>query len=229
MYYTYVLPQSNHFFMSLPMESSTRERILLAAVTVFAEKGFKGATVREICSKAGAANLNSVIYYFNGKENLYKAVLAFMFEDADKFLPPESEQEAARAAPEKRLALFIRTYCRIIYVVNSRLDADLSAIFARELTHPSPFLAEMVARYIRPSSEELRSILREILGGSPPAPVVRDCEACIMGQIYHHLLARPLIEGTDPDHPDISSRIDSFAEHVSRFTLGGLESVKNNL
>ena len=37
----------------------TRERIVQAAGEVFAERGFRGATIREICQKAGA-NLASV-------------------------------------------------------------------------------------------------------------------------------------------------------------------------
>jgi AcrR family transcriptional regulator len=44
----------------------TATRVLNAAGLIFAEKGFKDATVREICSAAGV-NLASVNYYFRDK------------------------------------------------------------------------------------------------------------------------------------------------------------------
>jgi AcrR family transcriptional regulator len=53
---------------------STRERILDAAETLFADRGFAGAAVRDI---AGAVGLNAASLYnhFGGKEELYEAVL----------------------------------------------------------------------------------------------------------------------------------------------------------
>src|SRR5690349_6688442 len=47
-----------------------RERLLEAAGEIFAEKGFKGATVREIIDRAGV-NIAAVNYYFRDKERLY--------------------------------------------------------------------------------------------------------------------------------------------------------------
>src|SRR5262245_3765432 len=47
-----------------------RERLLETAGEIFAEKGFKGATVREIIDRAGV-NIAAVNYYFRDKERLY--------------------------------------------------------------------------------------------------------------------------------------------------------------
>src|SRR5713101_107359 len=49
---------------------ATQGRVLEAAGQVFADKGFEGATVREICQKAGV-NIAAVNYYFRDKERLY--------------------------------------------------------------------------------------------------------------------------------------------------------------
>ena len=48
----------------------TKERLMEVAGQVFAEKGFRDATVREICQRAGA-NLAAVNYHFGDKERLY--------------------------------------------------------------------------------------------------------------------------------------------------------------
>ncbi|MGO9453042.1 MAG: TetR family transcriptional regulator [Candidatus Binataceae bacterium] len=57
-----------------------RERILAAALEVFAERGFDGARTRDIAELAGA-NLGLIKYYFNGKERLWKAAVARAFAE----------------------------------------------------------------------------------------------------------------------------------------------------
>src|SRR5438094_631683 len=58
----------------MPMVDDTEERILTAAMQVFADRGREAATVREI-SKRARANLAAINYYFRSKENLYDAAV----------------------------------------------------------------------------------------------------------------------------------------------------------
>ena len=209
------------------MPPNTKAKLLQAAIRVFARKGYKGTTIREINQIAGVANLNAVTYYFNGKEQLYKAVLEFMFEDAAKFIP-QKPRHRTEVDPVRQLELFILIYMRILYVIDSELDADLSAIFAKEITHPSPFLDEMVQRYLVPASEDLKAILGEILGPGTTAEVIKDCEASIMGQIYYYQFAWPLIIRCYPDHPAVNTQIEALAARIARFSLGGLEAFQQH-
>src|SRR5262245_10671376 len=57
----------------------TEKRLLESAGQIFAEKGFKETTVREICQHAGA-NVAAVNYYFRDKERLYRATLHDAFQ-----------------------------------------------------------------------------------------------------------------------------------------------------
>lgn len=59
---------------------STADRILKAAVPLFAEKGYAGVSVREIVKAADVSNVGAVSYYFGGKEGLYLAILRQHFE-----------------------------------------------------------------------------------------------------------------------------------------------------
>ena len=52
------------------MADDTRQRLIDAAGTIFAEKGYEAASVRDICTAAGA-NLAAVNYHFGGKRELY--------------------------------------------------------------------------------------------------------------------------------------------------------------
>ena len=56
------------------MNLTTRERLLQASTRLFADNGYRGASVRNICNLAGA-NPGAVSYHFGGKRQLYRAVL----------------------------------------------------------------------------------------------------------------------------------------------------------
>jgi AcrR family transcriptional regulator len=53
---------------------STRAAIVAVASQVFAERGFRGASVREITTRAGV-NLGAITYHFGSKAALFEAVL----------------------------------------------------------------------------------------------------------------------------------------------------------
>jgi TetR/AcrR family transcriptional repressor of nem operon len=55
-------------------ESSTRERLLDAAIGLSLEKGFADTTVAEVCERADLTK-GAFFHYFNGKEAMGKAVL----------------------------------------------------------------------------------------------------------------------------------------------------------
>lgn len=56
------------------LENNSRERLLETATELFAEKGYAGASVREIVEKAGVSK-PVLYYYFKSKEGLFYAIL----------------------------------------------------------------------------------------------------------------------------------------------------------
>lgn len=57
----------------------SKEKILQSACKLFAQKGFKQTTVRDICADSGSYQI-SVNYYFGSKENLFKEAVLKSFE-----------------------------------------------------------------------------------------------------------------------------------------------------
>ncbi|MGD8166512.1 TetR/AcrR family transcriptional regulator [Herbiconiux sp. P16] len=57
----------------------TRERILEAAIKLFAESGFKGTPISKLASETGL-NKQLIYYYFGSKRGLYEAAIARMLE-----------------------------------------------------------------------------------------------------------------------------------------------------
>lgn len=84
-------------------ESTTRDRILDAAEQIFAERGFEGASMRNITARA-KVNLSVIYYYFKSKEDLLFAVF-------QKYIQPRIDQqvvmlkEAREAAGTKPIPL----------------------------------------------------------------------------------------------------------------------------
>ena len=82
-----------------PSGDAVRERILEAAGSVFAERGFEHATVRDICHQAGA-NGAAVNYYFGDKSSFTWKRFAWRVRcGSNRFLSPR--------APPRRLRRFI--------------------------------------------------------------------------------------------------------------------------
>src|ERR1043166_877410 len=82
----------------------TRQRLLEVAGEVFAERGFRDATIQEICRRADA-NIAAVHYHFGDKEELYRTVIQYAEERA-----AESADVAPDAPAEKRLRAHIESF-----------------------------------------------------------------------------------------------------------------------
>src|SRR5689334_19944404 len=71
----------------------SRELLLQAALEEFAAKGFSGARVQDIATRAGV-NKQLISYYFGGKEGLYQAIQDRWFESEASFANPELPLDA---------------------------------------------------------------------------------------------------------------------------------------
>src|SRR5580692_3171625 len=137
--------------------AATRRYLLEAAAEVFAEVGFRAATVRQICLRAGA-NIAAVNYHFGDKEKLYRAVLQETFQasvkkyPADFGLPP-------KATPEQRLRAFIQSF--LLRIFSEGPSARHGKLMAREMIEPTGALDAIVKDEIRPMSDVLNSIVTD--------------------------------------------------------------------
>lgn len=68
------IPARNEQLVSEPTGTSTRSRLLASGATLFGEKGYDGASIREICKHA-STSMNMIHHYFGSKEGLLNAIV----------------------------------------------------------------------------------------------------------------------------------------------------------
>lgn len=210
------------------MSRNTKERLLLAAVKEFAASGYAATTVRNITERAAARNLNAIVYHYGGKEELYKAVLDFMFREAEKFREDVEPSSLEHLSPGEKLASLIRFLCRAYYSIQSELDRDLYCLFAREAGNPSPYFEVMVEKHLKPVRELMLTLLGEYLGPDVSDRTIQNCEYSISGQILYGMLGDAIIRKTNPTHTSFETSVDDLADHVVRFSFAALDQFRTS-
>ena len=198
----------------------TRKALFVAAIQVFGQKGYRDSTVREICREAGSANVNAINYYFGSKEELYREILEYIFAEYDTF----DLKHWDTLSPEEQLKAFITNFCTLLYKESS-LTSDITAIFVTEMTRPSPFIEELVDQYNRPRIRRHLRMMKALLGESATDNLARDCLVSVAGQLLYHSFAWPIFSRLFPDYSP-ARQYQAWADHVYRFSLGGIESIK---
>jgi len=108
-----------------------KKAILAAAIGVFIEKGYDGASIAEIAKRAALPKAN-VYYYFGSKETIYRTIIGDLIGEWDRALDHlEADREPAEA-----LAAYIRAKLDF-----SRKHAAQSRMFANEAVHGGRFLS----------------------------------------------------------------------------------------
>jgi AcrR family transcriptional regulator len=198
--------------------TDTRARLLEAAAAIFSEEGFRAASVRQICQRAGA-NVAAIHYHFGGKEELYLELLRELGRRSFERYPPTLGL-GANPTPEERLFAFVHAF--LLRVLSEDGFGRHGRLLSREMVDPSPAFERVVEEFIRPHFEHLCGIVIAIRGRGSNEAEVRLAARSIVAQcaFYHH--ARALLERLSPGEPRDPSAIRALAEHVTRFSLEGL-------
>ena len=195
----------------------TRARLLDAAREVFSQRGFQGATVREICRRA-EANGAAVNYHFGSKDGLLAEAL--------NFAPLAALQKAnANECPEVRLRLFIRDF--MLMMLDEKNPSSQCRIMARELADPTPALDKIVREAIAPLHAFLGKLVREILnedavGDKVGEPELRRCVYSILGQCVFYRHSHPVLQRLHHTQRYSHKEIEAIAEHIVEFSLSGI-------
>jgi len=130
------------------MNPSTRQRLVEAASALFAERGYSGASVRDICNLA-RVNPGAVSYHFGGKRQLYRTALR---QAAQRLAGGEAPGSAEAPSRSPELEVVLRRVYR-------RLGEDPVAtrLLLRDLAEGGGLAVEALEPTLRGALDALRA------------------------------------------------------------------------
>jgi TetR/AcrR family transcriptional regulator, regulator of cefoperazone and chloramphenicol sensitivity len=204
----------------------TRVQLLEAACKVFAEKGYRDATIAEICEQA-SANIAAVNYHFRDKETLYAEAWRLAFQRSLEAYPPDGGIPAGAPAEERLRGRIFSLVQRIINPENHEFE-----IVRKELANPTGLLEEVMRESIEPLARSLSAIVRELIGGKASALQVRLCQMSIMAQCLHPMMRRrfhKLFPARPSEELPLSFGVQVIAEHIIQFSLAGIKEIRQRI
>jgi len=186
--------------------AETRERLIEAALDVFAASGFEGASTREIARRAGVA-LAALPYHFTTKEALWRAVADRIFAQLATTIGTRLEglDGVDRAT---QLRLILREFVRF-----SAAHPELHRFMLQEGFASSPRLAWLVETHVRPIYEFVRGVVLEAQdAGLAPIGRPEQLHYILIGAATSAYVLRAeyrLLTGDEPREEDL------VAEHVA--------------
>jgi len=199
-----------------------KDKLLVAASDVFAEKGFRDATVAEICSRA-EANISAVNYHFGSKEALYQETWRHSFAESLKTYPLDGGINATASA-EERLRGQLTALIRRIADENNK-DFFIAQM---EMLNPTGLLKEVMQVELIPMRQQTLALVRALLGPEVSEQQVHYCEISIISMCVHPLIMQRIAKRTkDTGTPEIIDDISAFADNVITFALAGIKALRN--
>ncbi len=146
----------------MQLSETTRDKIMVAAWEVFAEKGYDGARMQEIADRAGA-NKAMIFYYFSSKDALFEVLIKETFEKMLNSL--QSLVADLSLGPKEVLPKIVHTH-----LSNLAANPNLPKILIREINSGNPVaqkvMAETLSEVGTSSTSPLLTFLqRNIEGG----------------------------------------------------------------
>lgn len=197
-------------------DSSTKDKLLNAAVDAFAAKGFENATVAEICEMAGA-NVASINYHFGSKENLLREVIHRAFDLAES-LHPIAGNLSPGATAEDRLRAFMDAMIQRCFDPGPAGQFD--RIMSHEMKHESDRQSMIITECRQLHGQILDGILTDLLG-TRSRPVIDQARVAVIGLCFFPNVIPSLRSVLFPD----SVTPAALRRHIDRqitFALAGL-------
>ncbi|HYW56961.1 MAG TPA: DUF1956 domain-containing protein [Polaromonas sp.] len=188
-----------------------REHLLLAALRLFAEKGFAKTSTREIAQAAGA-NIAAISYYFGDKAGLYRAVFTEPLGSAKDDIALYDQPDFTL---RQSLQGFIGSF--LAPMKQGELVQQCSRLHYREMLEPTGVWAEEIDKGIKPAHAALVALLGRHLGVARVDDDLHRLAFSITGLALQMFITREVIESVRPRLINTPKAIDLWASRLVDF------------
>lgn len=172
--------------------AQSRERLLAAAMHLFAERGFAPTSIREIAAAAGT-NIAAIRYYFRDKAGLYRAAFSAR-------APRCSDDVAAFSDPALPLRASLQAFYAML--LDPLKQGDLARLhmrlWLREMLEPTGLWREEIDHGIGPAHAALMLVLGRHLGLIEASDALARLAFGVVGLALQLILTRDVIDKLAP-------------------------------
>ena len=196
----------------MPQNNDTRERLIDATLELISEKGYLGASTREIASKAGVSEL-TLFRKFGKKEKLFEEVLK-----THTFLPRLRELlETVEELPCEKVLEIVG----IKFIETLKERRKLFRIMITEINTYPDKVRETFTKFIANTGNELKGYLEELQSSGKIRQINLDIAAMMFFRILVNFFqTEEIIKGRDISQEEI---IDTVKQYVDLFLRGILK------
>ena len=190
--------------------AEARQRLLLAALKLFAEKGFARTSTREI-AEAAQANIGAIRYYFADKQGLYRAA----FTEPMGCASVQLEQLTAPVQNLRELLVqLFRSFTEPLK--QGELVRLCTRLHLREMIEPTGAMTEEIRNGIAPCQAALVQTLCQHFGLKAPDDAVRRLGFAIVSLPVFLYMASDVIDAISPDLLATPAAIDAWSMQMVR-------------
>ena len=196
-----------------------RSRLIQAAASCFAERGYSGTSVRDITAKADC-NVGAVNYYFGGKRGLYVATFEERFADLTQ--RRVGALQALSGEPNLGLERVLETFANAFLepLTSSAHGHETTMLLMREFVDghlPASLIAD---RMIRPTLDALMNTADQSCPGVARHQLQLCCHSLVAQLVHLMQMQRLHARNGSSSLPGFS--IEETVAHIVRFTAAGI-------
>lgn len=198
-------------------QQSARQKLVQAALITFAEKGYEGASTREIADKAGA-NISSIRYYFGDKAGLYRAAYTepLCGTPFEQGIPDLNSTDVDTALRQ----LFRDFLEPLKHGETFRLVMKLHF---REMIEPTGAWEHEIDAEIKPQHMALVNMLTAYFGLSKPDLDIQRLAFAMMGMAVNFYVAQDVVDVVCPKLMGSAKAIDTLSERLAAYARAMLD------
>lgn len=210
--------------MIAPMPSSAtiagnpRQKLLMAALKCFSEKGFEGASTREI-AEAAEANISSIRYYFGDKAGLYRAA----FKEP---LGENASQTCAEIDPGLPLDIAMHKFFSefLSPLKHGEEVRMVMKLHFREMIEPTGAWTEVIESEIKPLHHIMAGMLARRYGVASPDIDIQRLALSIVGMAIHYFVGQEVVNAIAPDVLGSDEAIDTLATRLAFYAVAIIDA-----
>lgn len=190
-----------------------RNRLLRAALALFAAKGFAKASTREIAAAADV-NLAAISYYFGDKAGLYRAA----YNEAFDCGTPNQDPRVLQALPlREAIGAFLQTFTDPLK--QGELAQQVMQLHYREMLEPTGLWQAHIETEIAPTHQALVDLLCRDLALPQADDDIHRLACAIAALGVYMIVGADVTRALYPTLADSPKAIDQTTERLTDFAM----------